>query len=206
MTSPPKPMRFACLPLMTPCDVDTMTSPSPPMHFGISLFGEYSRSPGLLMRCRPLMTRSRFVPYLSVIRMTSRGMAATSSKSLMKPSALRTFAISFFSRDAGMSTRSWNAVLALRMRVSMSATGSVVSMCLPLTYVSPRRLRDAGDLAHVRALAEADAAQAELAQVTARAAAQLAAVVLTHFELRLELGLLDQTRLRHQAAAPSRRR
>src|SRR5215472_12375230 len=34
---------------------------------------------------------------------------------------------------------------------------------------SPRRLRDAGDLAHVRALAEADAAQAELAQIAARA-------------------------------------
>src|SRR5690242_6639629 len=70
---------------------------------------------------------------------------------------------------------------------------------------SPRRLRDAGDLAHMRALAETDAAQAELPQVTPRAAAQLATVVRAHLELGLELGFLDQTRLRHQAAAPSRR-
>ena len=52
------------------------------------------------------------------------------------------------------------AVLALRMRVSMSAMGSVIVMArLP----SPARLGDAGDLAGVHHHAQADTAEPELA-------------------------------------------
>src|SRR5258708_36186689 len=42
----------------------------------------------------------------------------------MKPSALRMRAISIFMRLDGIITFSWRAVVALRIRVSMSATGS----------------------------------------------------------------------------------
>jgi hypothetical protein len=59
-----------------------------------------------------------------------------------------------------MSTVSWSALLALRMRVSMSAIGSVCRL--------PARFRHAGDRALVRELAQADAAEAELAGHVAR--------------------------------------
>src|SRR5579872_983244 len=148
------------------------------------------RKPGRLMRCSPLITRSRCWPYLSVIRMTSRAPACALSNAWMKPSSLRTFAISFFNRDEGTSTRSCLAIFALRMRVSMSATGSVITaICLLLPL--PRCLGDARNLAAMRELAEADPAQAELAQVASRPAAALAAVVLAHRELLFALRFFD---------------
>src|SRR2546428_12848989 len=52
---------------------------------------------------------------------------------------------------------------------------------------SPARLRHARQLALERALAEADAAEAELAHVRAWPAADLAAVVRLHLELRRPL-------------------
>src|SRR6266849_6620400 len=88
----------------------------------------------------------------------------------------------------------------------MSATGSVVIILESSSYGSlPRCLCHAGDVALMRPLPEADPAQPEFAQVAARTAAQLAPVVLPHFELRLQFRFLDQARLGHQAAAPSRR-
>src|SRR3954469_18630954 len=80
-------------------------------------------------------------------------------------------AISALKFEAGISTSSRSACRPLRMRVRKSATGSVIDMGLPA------RLRHAGDHALVLNLADADSAQAELAQVRARAAAALAAVV-----------------------------
>src|SRR5690606_4528463 len=59
------------------------------------------------------------------------------------------------------------------MRVSRSATGSVMLMCARLL---PARLDEAGDLAAVGDLADLGARQAELAVHAARAAGQLAAV------------------------------
>src|SRR5579875_3437889 len=91
--------------------------------------------------------------------------------------------------ECGMVTVSWNAVLALRNRASMSAIGSVIVMSdlLPrrgsrrpsAIVVSdlPRRLRDAGEFAGVRHLAQADPAEAELAVDRVRPAAALAAGV-----------------------------
>src|SRR5579884_2040885 len=78
----------------------------------------------------------------------------------MNPSALRIRAISCFTRDAGISTTSCRAISALRMRVSISAIESVITPTAALP--SPARLDQAGDLAAVSELPEADAAQAEL--------------------------------------------
>src|SRR5688572_2240992 len=105
-----------------------------------------------------------------------------------------------------MSTRVCLAVTALRMRVIMSEIGSVISVSLyshPKTQaqthpslrahpgvgvrgrsgLSPRALRHARDVALERQLAEAQAAHVELPQVPARAAAQVAAVVVADLEL-----------------------
>src|SRR6478672_8252536 len=92
-----------------------------------------------------------------------------------------------------MLTSSCIAMLALRRCVSMSAMGSVMDMWPP----SPTRLGHARDLAGVSQLAEADAAQHELAEHGARAAAALAAGVGPYLELRLALLLLDERLFRH---------
>src|SRR5215470_15278073 len=147
-------------------------------------------------------------------------------------------AISVFSLEAGISTFWCRERIALRMRASMSATGSVslifcfssppvrslyrenprrlasssLSSCArrPLSrtgperaapmlapfasrnraydappYHLPRRLRNSRNLAAQRQLPETQPADAELAQVRARASADLAAVVLARRELRL---------------------
>src|SRR3954449_13016769 len=79
--------------------------------------------------------------------------------------------------EAGITASSWSAVSAFRIRVRKSAIGSV---CIGL----PARLRESGDVALVGHLAQADAAEPELAQVRARATAALAAVVVAGLELR----------------------
>src|SRR3954452_15444884 len=87
----------------------------------------------------------------------------------MYPCSSRIRAISRLRRLAGISTSSWAAMIPLRMRVRKSATGSVIDMG------SPARLRHAGDVAVVRELAQADAAQPELAVHRPRPAAAAAA-------------------------------
>src|SRR5919199_4772163 len=100
-------------------------------------------------------------------------------------------AISSFRRDVGIVVVACSALLALRMRASMSATGSVI------ISRSPTRLRHAGDHALVRELAEADPAEAELAEHRARAAAAVAARVVAH-AVALRSGLLRDQRLLSQ--------
>src|SRR3954469_9775098 len=90
----------------------------------------------------------------------------------MYPCSRRIRAISILSLLAGISTVSCDAWMALRTRVRKSATGSVIDMLLPAA------LRHAGDVAVVRELAQADPAEAELAEDGARAAAAAAARVL----------------------------
>src|SRR5688572_17541861 len=102
-------------------------------------------------------------------------------------------ATSTFSLDTGMSTHRCAVEPAFRMRVSMSAIGSVIMM----VSSSPARLAHAGDLALEGELPEADAAESELADEGTRPTAAPATVVAAHFELRLALGLLDQALLRH---------
>src|SRR5918995_3088871 len=86
-------------------------------------------------------------------------------------------AISALKFEAGISTSSRSACRPLRMRVRKSAIGSVSDISLPA------RLGEAGDHALVGDLADADAAEPELAQVGARAPAALAAVVVPRLVL-----------------------
>src|SRR5579862_4273001 len=98
--------------------------------------------------------------------------------------------MSTFILELGMTAFSWSALFAFRMRVSMSAIGSV-------SIGSPARLRHAGNRALMCELAEADPAEAELAIDRARPAAPVAARVVAHLEL-LRTPLLDDKRcLRH---------
>src|SRR5437867_1458462 len=83
-------------------------------------------------------------------------------------------------------------MLALRIRASMSAIGSVMVMG------SPRRLRHAGDLSLVRELTETDATERESLEHGALAPATDAARVTADPELPPgSLLLLDQCLLRH---------
>src|SRR5215831_9194312 len=100
-----------------------------------------------------------------------------------------------------MRTSSCIATFALRMRVSMSAMGSV--MVIVAALPSPAGLRDAGDLAGVGELAQADAAEPELAVDRARPAAAAAPRVGPHLELGRALLLLDERLLGHYCC-PSR--
>src|SRR5207302_414431 len=113
----------------------------------------------------------------------------------MYPSLCRMAARASLSLDDGIRTVSCMATLPLRMRVSMSAIGSVIviASCLP----SPARLGDAGNLTVVHHLPEADAAQPELAEHGARAPTAATPRVGPHPELGLPLLLLDQRLLGH---------
>src|SRR5437016_5197526 len=96
-----------------------------------------------------------------------------------------------------MTTRSCNALLALRMRVSMSATGSV-----SIAFLLPARLRHSGNCALVGELAQADPAEPELAEHRARPAAAVAARVVARLE-PLRALLLDDQRLLGQLTVTS---
>src|SRR5690242_3458635 len=93
-------------------------------------------------------------------------------------------------------------MFALRIRVSMSAIGSVIVIGAP---PSPRCLGHAGDLAGVGELAQADPAQAELAVHRARATAPATPRVAAHLELGRALLLVDQRLLGHRYPCASRR-
>src|SRR5476649_767211 len=78
-----------------------------------------------------------------------------------------------FTRDEGIATDSFSASCALRMRVSISAIGSLMLM---LGLLSPAGFGHAGNLATHGNFAQLVAPQAELAVHAAWAASQLAAV------------------------------
>src|SRR5215207_4754494 len=114
----------------------------------------------------------------------------------MYPSSLSSRAISTFTLEVGMRALSWSALFALRIRVSMSAIGSVTT-----STSLPAALRHSGDRAVVRELPQADPAEAELskdrtwtsAAVTARVGACLELLrpsLLDHQRLLCHLGLL----------------
>src|SRR5918993_824924 len=176
---------------MIPSLVLTMTSPRPPSTRGMSVLRAYTRRPGLLIRLRPETTGTLPSTYLSCSRRRMVGPSRSSRTSAMKPSSLRIRAISRLVREAGTITSVWRALEALRTRVSMSAIGSETFIFLPA------RLRDAGQLADERPLAEADTAQREAAHERAGPAAHGAAVVPLHRVLGLALCLRDQRLLCH---------
>src|SRR5438105_11268832 len=126
----------------------------------------------------------------------------------MKLFSFRIFAISTFSFETGISTRRCFAPQALRMRVSISAIGSVMliksissSYRIPSDLSSqfagtcrnewlPARLAHAGDVARQRQVSETNSADAELPQERARSSAPLTTIVLPYSKLRLPLALL----------------
>src|SRR3954453_5069334 len=116
----------------------------------------------------------------------------------MYPSSLRIRAISTLSFEVGISVLSCSALLALRMRVSMSATGSV-----SISSLLPGALRHARDDALMGELPQADAAEPELLEHGARAPAAVAAGVVAHLELRGAGGLHPQRLLGHYLLPPS---
>src|SRR6266568_8697489 len=97
----------------------------------------------------------------------------------MYPSSLRMRAISVFSLETGTSTRWCLAAAALRRRVRKSAMGSV---CI---FFLPARFHDAGDFSAQRHATKADSAHLKLADISAGAAANAAAVAYAHLELWL---------------------
>src|ERR1700681_2933813 len=97
-------------------------------------------------------------------------------------------AISVFSLDTGTSTRWCLAAAALRMRVKKSPMGSV---CIISYWLLPACFHDAGNLSLERHAAKTDSAHLELANITARAAANAAAIANTHLKLGLLAALGD---------------
>ena len=93
-----------------------------------------------------------------------------------------------FTLEAGMATLTFSVAWALRIRVSMSAMGSLML----IVGLLPARLDHAGDLAAHRDLADLAAREAELAESAARTARDRAAVAQAHggsvAGQRLELG------------------
>src|ERR1700691_1536846 len=111
----------------------------------------------------------------------------------MKPSFWSTLARFSFSLELGIFTESNIAALALRMRVSMSAMGSVIVIAVLL----PTCFRDAGNLTGVNHHAQADATEPELAIHRTRPSTSLATRVGTRRELRGLLLLDSKSFLRH---------
>src|SRR5262249_2076514 len=107
------------------------------------------------------------------------------------PSRTSTAAISCLTRENGTSTLPLRACAPLRMRVSMSAIGSV-------SIPSPTRLHEAGNLSLAGEPAQTEATQPEASIETPRAAAHRTAVVGPHLELGRPGRLHHQTCLRHR--------
>src|SRR5450755_690955 len=108
----------------------------------------------------------------------------------MKPSVLRIRAISTLSFELGNSTRSWRDWIPFRIRVNISAIGSVIDIVESLSL--PTGFGDPWDVAAERKLTEADSAKLKLAEETARAPAPFAAVALARGELRCPRSFDDQ--------------
>src|SRR5580698_10976073 len=113
----------------------------------------------------------------------------------MYPSSTRMAANDSLSFEPGILTVSKCAVLAFRMRVSMSAIGSVIVIVRRL--LSPAGLGDAGDLAGMDHHPQADPAQAELAVDRLGPATPAASRISAHLELGGALLLFDQSLFGH---------
>src|SRR5688572_24898246 len=156
------------------------------------------RQPGRLTRCRSVMTRSMPWPYFRKTRSTPCLPSSVSRKLAMYPSSLRMRAISIFSLEDGTSTLGSFARTPFRIRVIMSATGSVMFIGNTSRRSRlPTGLDHSRDVPRERLQPEADAAELELPQVTTGAAADAAARVFADGELRLARRLGDQRELGH---------
>src|SRR6476646_4194569 len=101
-----------------------------------------------------------------------------------------------FNFDDGMATSSWNATFAFRIRVNMSAIGSVIVTAR--SPPSPRALRHARDLTGMSHLAQTEPAQPEVAVDRARPATPPTTRVAAHLELRRALLLVHECLLGHR--------
>src|SRR4029453_6065422 len=155
------------------------------------------RRPGVETRTSPEIIFSFPTPYLRYTRSIPCFLSSSTRKFLMKPSSFRISAMRTLSREQGMSTFSCSARLALRMRVSMSAIGS-------LRMALPARLYDARHLALERQLTEAEPAHLELPEIAARTPAELAARIGARRKLRFTLRLHDERGLGHTLLLPER--
>src|SRR3954453_15044108 len=178
--------------------------PMPPRTRGTSVAALYTRRPGFDTRLIPEIVRLRSGVYFIVIVSLSPGLLGSSatSKPSMYPSCWRILASATLSFDDGISVRSCIAMFALRIRVSMSAIGSVIVIGPP---PSPRCLGHARDLARVRELAQTDPAETELAVHRTRPPAPAAPRIGAHLELGRALLLVDQRLLGHRYPCASRR-
>src|SRR6056297_490987 len=108
-----------------------MRIPRPPRTGFKSRLPEYKRRPGLLTRLIVWITRSPLGPYFNSIRSNPEGSASTSFQSQIKPSRFSTSATPRFTRLVGMSTKRRSTRTALRIRVNISAIGSVIMVSVP---------------------------------------------------------------------------
>src|SRR5258708_501837 len=113
-------------------------------------------------------------------------------------------AISALSFEAGTSTLGSLARTPLRIRLIMSATGSVMFIWFTSRAPLPARLDHAGDVPGQGQLAEADAAQLELPQVATGPAAAAAARVSAGLQRPLPLGLCNERQPRPYSSLLSR--
>ncbi|GAM93764.1 30S ribosomal protein S8 [Listeria monocytogenes] len=127
-TSPPTCLARASLSVKTPWEVDTIAIPRPLSTLGTSVDFAYTRKPGLLIRFKPVITRSPVAPYFKKTRIVPALSSSIYSTSRIKPSRFNISAISFLILDAGSSNLSCLTMFALRMRVRKSAIGSVITM------------------------------------------------------------------------------
>src|SRR5262245_16598611 len=125
------------------------------------------------------------------MRRTRRAPSSTPVEASTYPSWTRTAAICCLTRENGTSTLPFRAPAPLRMRVSMSAIGSV-------SMPSPTRLHEARNLALPGQPPQAEAAQPEPPIEAPRPAAHRAPVVRPHLELGRPGRLHHQTCLRHR--------
>src|SRR4051794_38891321 len=105
--------------------------------------------------------------------------------------------MSCFRREVGIAAVSCSALLALRMRVNMSAIGSVSTAGSSL----PGALGHAGDHALVGELPQADAAEPELLEDRARAPTPVAARVGANLVALRTSGLGDHRLLGHYSCS-----
>src|SRR5439155_785769 len=159
ISSPPRCCLRASWSTSTPLEVERMAIPRPFITLGISVYLTYRRRPGLDWRRISLMAGRRPSSYLSrTFKVPCRPSSARDT-SRTKPSSRSTSQIFCLMLLAGRSISSSPARCALRIRVSRSATGSVMliaSLPPPAVPVGaparccvelPRRLDHSRDLA-----------------------------------------------------------
>src|ERR1043165_4696327 len=149
------------------------------------------RRPGLETREISRMTGSPSTYFNSILSSAMPGRTCSRVKPRMYPSGFRTSKTLARIFEAGAATTACRARCPLRMRVSMSPSGSLIVMA---RLLSPVRLQHARDLVRRCQFPHRDARQFELAVNTARAAGQRTAVA--NASLRAVARQLGQLQLR----------